>query len=137
MRQQLTLLENPTIHGGGDIEENIFSPLEGGIQNSVPSSRVYFFGGTTASLQALAIRIFTTVLAGILICSPVAGLNPIRAFRLERTSLPIPGNVKTPAFLVSAMARAATSSSIIAAAFLGTSNLPAKWETIWDLVIGF
>ena len=33
----------------------------------------YFFGGTIASLQALATRIFTTVLAGILICSPVAG----------------------------------------------------------------
>src|SRR5512136_2644534 len=126
MRQQLTLLENPTIHGGGDIEENIFSPLEGGIQNSVPSSRFYFFGGTMASLQALATRIFTTVLAGILICSPVAGLNPLRALRLERTSLPMPGRVKTPTFFVSAIASPATSSIISPASFFLSPNFSAK-----------
>jgi hypothetical protein len=42
--------------------------------------RFYFFG-MMASLNAFAIRIFTTVLAGILISSPVAGLRPMRAFR--------------------------------------------------------
>jgi hypothetical protein len=42
---------------------------------------VYFpFGGTIASLQALAILIFTTVFAGILIDSPVAGFLPFLAF---------------------------------------------------------
>ena len=40
-----------------------------------------YFGGMTASLKALAMRIFTTVLAGILISSPVAGFLPILAFR--------------------------------------------------------
>ncbi len=34
-------------------------------------SRNYFFGGTTASLQAFATRNFTTVFAGILIEAPV------------------------------------------------------------------
>lgn len=44
---------------------NLFSP--------VPSARVktYFLGGTTASLKAFAILILVTVLAGILIGSPV------------------------------------------------------------------
>ena len=39
----------------------------------VPSARgkTYFLGGTTASLKALAILILVTVLAGILIGSPV------------------------------------------------------------------
>jgi hypothetical protein len=32
---------------------------------------IYFFGGTTASLNALATRNFTTVFAGILIAAPV------------------------------------------------------------------
>jgi len=40
----------------------------------------YFFG-STASLSCLAIRAFTTVFAGILIASPVAGFRPMRAFR--------------------------------------------------------
>ena len=40
----------------------------------------YFFG-RTASFSCLAIRALTTVFAGILIASPVAGLRPIRAFR--------------------------------------------------------
>jgi hypothetical protein len=35
--------------------------------------RSYFLPGTIASLAALATRILTTVLAGILIASPVAG----------------------------------------------------------------
>src|SRR4030042_2512079 len=89
IRRKFTPLENPTIHGGGDIKEDIFYSLEGGIQSSVPSNRVYFFGGTMASLQALATRIFTTVFAGMLIGSPVAGFFPTRAFRFPKTSLPM------------------------------------------------
>ena len=72
----------------------------------------FFFPGTIASLAAFATRIFTTVLAGILIASPVAGLRPMRAFLFTRTSFPIPGRVKEPVFLVSDTARAATSSII-------------------------
>jgi hypothetical protein len=72
----------------------------------VSDSNIYFpFAGTIASLHALAIRIFTTVFAGILIASPVAGYLPFLAFRFERTSFPIPGMVKDPVFLVSEIAR--------------------------------
>ena len=51
-------------------------------------------GPRTASLHALAMRNFTTFLAGILIASPVAGFRPMRAFRCTRTSFPSPGSVK-------------------------------------------
>ena len=40
-----------------------------------------YFLGSTASFSCLAIRAFTTVLAGILVASPIAGLRPIRALR--------------------------------------------------------
>ena len=40
-----------------------------------------YLRGRTASLSCLAMRAFTTVLAGILIASPVAGLRPMRALR--------------------------------------------------------
>ena len=40
-----------------------------------------YFRGSTASFSCFAIRALTTVLAGILMASPVAGLRPIRAFR--------------------------------------------------------
>lgn len=40
----------------------------------------YFFDGTIASLKALAGLIFKTVLAWILIASPVVGGRPLRAF---------------------------------------------------------
>src|SRR6185503_6149513 len=65
-------------------------------------ARGYFlaFGGTMESLAALATRNLTTVLAGILIVSPVAGLRPMRALRLALTSLPTPGSVNWPFFLV-------------------------------------
>jgi hypothetical protein len=92
----------------------------------VLDSNIYFFGGTIAPLQALATRIFTTVLAGMLICSPVAGFLPTRALRLTRTSLPMPGNVKAPVFLVSLVANIAISSMIEEAVFLESSNFPAK-----------
>jgi hypothetical protein len=98
----------------------------------IPNSKSFFylpFAGTIASLQALAIRILTTVLAGIFISSPVAGLRPFRVFRFTGTSLPMPGNVKAPAFLVSAIANIAISSMIEEAAFLESSNFSAKWVT--------
>ena len=44
------------------------------------SARTYF-RGSTASFSCLAMRALTTVLAGILMASPVAGLRPIRALR--------------------------------------------------------
>ena len=42
-----------------------------------------YLRGRTASLSCLAMRALTTVLAGILIGSPVAGLRPSRAFALD------------------------------------------------------
>jgi len=60
--------------------------------------RNYFLPGTIASFATLATRIFTTVLAGILMGSPVAGLRPIRAFLLTKASFPIPRR-KGSAFL--------------------------------------
>src|SRR5438093_2864014 len=57
------------------------------------SARAYL-APRMASLAALATRNFTTRLAGIWICSPVAGLRPRRAARLTNTSLPNPGSVK-------------------------------------------
>jgi hypothetical protein len=42
---------------------------------------VPYLRGSTASFSCLAMRAFTTVLAGILMASPVAGLRPIRALR--------------------------------------------------------
>src|SRR5690606_917444 len=46
-----------------------------------------YLRGSTASLSAFWIRALTTVLAGILIASPVAGLRPMRALRFWTTSL--------------------------------------------------
>jgi hypothetical protein len=101
------------------------------------SSFYFFFPGTIASLAAFAILIFTTVLAGIFIVAPVAGLRPMRAFLLARTSFPLPGRVKEPVFLVSEIASPATSPMIPEAVFFVSSNFPAKWDTICPLVMGF
>src|SRR5262249_23727610 len=60
-----------------------------------------YFLVRTLSLAALAIRNLTTVLAGILIASPVAGFRPMRAFRFCFTSFPSPGTVNSPDFLAS------------------------------------
>ena len=54
----------------------------------------FFAGPFIASLAAFATRNFKTVLAGIFIVAPVAGLRPILALRFIKTSLPKPGNVK-------------------------------------------
>jgi hypothetical protein len=61
---------------------------------------VYFLGPRTASLAALATRNLTTVLAGILIFCWVFGLIPMRAFRFCFTSLPKPGSINSPSFLM-------------------------------------
>ena len=60
-----------------------------------------YFLGNTASFNCLAILAFTTVFAGILIASPVAGLRPIRALRFCTTSFTIPGSTNSPARLSS------------------------------------
>ena len=49
-----------------------------------------------ASLAALANVNLVTVLAGILMASPVAGFLPIRAFLFTFFSAPIPGIVNLP-----------------------------------------
>ena len=45
------------------------------------AARAAYLRGRTASFSCLAMRALTTVLAGILIASPVAGLRPMRALR--------------------------------------------------------
>src|SRR5262245_12911141 len=52
------------------------------------------------SLRALATVKRTTVLAGILMASPVAGLRPIRALRLTTLNLPRPFIGTSPPFLI-------------------------------------
>src|SRR5271157_2857154 len=89
-----------------------------GIPIPHPLLLYFLLPGTIASLAAFAILIFTTVLAGILIVAPVAGLRPMRAFLFTRTSFPIPGRVKDPVFLVSETASPATSSMIMPEVFL-------------------
>jgi hypothetical protein len=54
--------------------------LENFMAIKTPPKNYFFFPGTIASLAAFATRILTTVLAGILIVAPVAGLRPMRAF---------------------------------------------------------
>ena len=49
--------------------------------SNVPLRARLYLRGSTASLSCFAMRAFTTVFAGILIASPVAGLRPIRALR--------------------------------------------------------
>ena len=54
---------------------------------------------------ALATRNFTTVLAGILMASPVAGLRAMRAGRFTFTSLPKPGRTNSPTVLTACRPR--------------------------------
>ncbi len=56
-----------------------------------------------ASLSALQGAILTTVLALILIGSPVAGLRPMRAGRLMSLTLPMPGRVMPFLLLLGAL----------------------------------
>ena len=61
----------------------------------------------------------------------------MRAFRWLFTSLPIPGIVNEPAFLVSVIAVFASTSRISEAPALVSSHLSARCDTICALVIGF
>src|ERR1035441_4264587 len=97
----------------------------------------YFLGGAMVSLAALATRNLTTVLALILIGSPVWGLRPMRALRSALTSLPMPGMVNSPFFLVSLTAISASSSRPAAACLLVISSFSAIVRTRTVLVIPF
>src|SRR5437868_5484202 len=81
---------------------------------SLARSGAYPFLGAIASFAALATRNFTTVLALILIGSPVCGLRPMRAFRSAFTRRPSPGMMNTPFFLVSFTAVSASNSRNVA-----------------------
>lgn len=61
----------------------------------------------------------------------------MRAFRWLFTSLPMPGIVNEPAFLVSVIAVFASTSKIWVALALVSSHLSARCDTICALVIGF
>src|SRR5580693_3931302 len=94
-----------------------------------------------ASLNALAARRRTTVLALILIASPVAGLRPMRALRCAFTARPIPGITNLPEPLASLTASLKSSSKKAAACFLeiglsGVLTLSAMWAMIFDLLNG-
>ncbi len=89
-----------------------------------------------ASFAALATVNFTTVLAGIWIVSPVAGLRPMRALRLTSFSFPIPGNVKAPVDLVLEMAKSARLASRSVACFLVRPFASATAVAVCDFVNG-
>src|SRR5438552_17026001 len=72
---------------------------------------LFFLGGTTASLNALAKRNLTTVLAGILMASLVCGLRPMRSLRWALTALPRPVITNMPLDSVCLVARFAISSN--------------------------
>src|SRR6185437_13364199 len=91
--------------------------------------KTYFLGGAIESLAALATRNFTTVLALILICSPVWGLRPMRALRSAFTRRPRPGMTKTPFFFVSLIAVSASRSRKAADCLLVNSSFSARWRT--------
>ena len=89
-----------------------------------------------ASFAALATVNFTTVLAGMWIVSPVAGLRPMRAFRFTSFSFPTPGNVKAPVSLVLEMAKSAKLASRSVACFLVRPFASATAVAICDFVNG-
>src|SRR5712692_2618305 len=92
----------------------------------------FFLGGTMESFTALAMRNFTTFLAGILIASPVAGLRPMRALRSTRTRRPIPGITNIPLFLVSRTAISVKVARKCLAALVVVPVAAASSFTIWD-----
>src|SRR4029077_6351698 len=92
----------------------------------------------TASLKAFAARKRTTVLALILIGSPVCGLRPMRALRWALTARPRFGITNLPAPpLHSFTANLKSSSKNVLIVFFGVSHFSARWPTILDLLIGF
>src|SRR3984957_11145552 len=91
----------------------------------------------TASLKALAAHSRTTVLALILIASPVAGLRPMRALRCAFTARPKPGMTNLPVDFASFTASLKSSSKNKETVFLGSSTFSARCATIFDLLSGF
>src|SRR5579862_6974904 len=93
---------------------------------------------STESLKAFAARRRTTVLALILMGSPVWGLRPMRALRWAFTARPRFGITNLPAApLHSFTASLKSSSKNSAAVFLGVPHFSARCATIFDLLIGF
>src|SRR5271156_5329568 len=86
------------------------------------------------SLAALATRNLTTVLALILMVSPVWGLRPMRAFRSAFTNRPSPGMTNTPFFFVSFTAVSASRSRKAADCLLVNSSFSAICRTSAVLV---
>src|SRR6266849_4412639 len=90
-----------------------------------------------ASLNAFAARKRTTVLALILIASPVCGLRPMRALRCAFTARPRLGITNLPAGpLHSFTASLKSSSKNDAAVFLGMLVFSARCDTTLVLLIG-
>src|SRR5262249_34515458 len=90
-----------------------------------------------ASFRALAGRRRTTVLALILIASPVCGLRPMRALRCAFTTRPMPGITNLPAPpLASFTASLCNSSKKRAACFFGVLSFSAMCATIFVLLSG-
>src|ERR1700724_2881835 len=92
-----------------------------------------------ASLNAFAARSRTTVLALILIASPVAGLRPMRALRCAFTARPMPGITNLPALFASFTASLKSSSKKATTCFLETGfsevlTLSAMCAMILDLL---
>src|SRR5687768_13793860 len=106
------------------------------VSGRAPGEPDYFLLGATASLQTLATRNLTTVLAGILIFSFVLGLTPTRALRWAFTNLPTPGNTNWPFFFVSLTASSESSARISPATRRGSSNFSAKCAINCDFVMG-
>src|SRR5580700_52350 len=117
-----------------------FAPgvLEGSTSNLCAGPN-YF---KTASLNAFAARKRTTVLALILMASPVAGLRPMRALRCAFTARPIPGITNFPADFASFTARLNSSSKKETTCFFDTGlslvlTFSVMYAMIFDLLIGF
>src|SRR5258707_10118929 len=90
-----------------------------------------------ASFNAFAGRRRTTVLALILIASPVCGLRPMRALRCALTTRPMPGITNLPAPpLASFTASLCNSSKKRAACFFAVPSFSAICETIFVLLSG-
>src|SRR5260370_38853045 len=90
-----------------------------------------------ASLNAFAARKRTTVLALILMASPVCGLRPMRALRCAFTARPMLGMTNLPAGpLHSLTASLKSSSKKSAAVFFGVPHFSATCDTTLVLLIG-
>src|ERR1700681_4666479 len=116
--------------GAADVQRTSRSlPVESGLKFGD-----YF---RTASLNALAGRKRTTVLALILICSPVWGLRPRRALRCAFTTRPILGMTNFPAGpFASLTASLNNSSKKSTAVFFDVPTFSAMCETIFVLLKG-